>query len=263
MASLDMTKWMSELPPELTAKPLVNLIIPGSHDSFTKTLDKDGPIANDRPDWFRFIQWLPGIKSIIYRWTLTQHLSTIEQLEQGVRYFDFRLSRPPHDLTAIKVLHGLYGSGIGLIFADIFVYLQQHPRESGYQVIAFYKEDEFVEEHCVLWPSAAIQSPWADTDTPKKLIAYLQEQLMKRSLGDDITFFNTQGILTPQISDAVFHFYSSLETDLATPTTQRLVYWLRDSLPLLKSRYNIVFCDFVEKYDFCRSVVQLNFNSKR
>uniref|UniRef100_A0A914WEZ9 Phosphatidylinositol-specific phospholipase C X domain-containing protein n=1 Tax=Plectus sambesii TaxID=2011161 RepID=A0A914WEZ9_9BILA len=310
MGSLDMANWMTNLPAEFTAKPLLNLIIPGSHDSFTFSLDKDGPIANSEPAWMQNIDWLPGFKGIVYRWSVTQKYTTTEQLDNGVRYFDFRLSRPDNEDT-IKVVHGFYGSEIGPILADMVAWLQQHPREvvffdfnhfynfdsdthkmltdaligmlgpkmcparrprdvnlnqmwqSGYQVLAFYDDDESVADHPQLWPDDQMQSPWANTDTPKQLVAYLQDQLMKRPLGDNATFFNTQGILTPQTSDVLLHFYSSLEAYLATPTTQRLVYWLRDFLPFLKPRFNIVFCDFVDKFDFCRTVVQLNFSSKR
>lgn len=114
--------------------------------------------------------------------------------------------------------------------------------KNGYQVIAFYIEEKFVHENPFLWPNADMQSPWANADSPKKLIAYLQDQLMKRPMGDnDVTFFNTQGILTPSPMDVVLHFYTSLEDYMSTPTTQRIVYWIRDFLPFLKPRFNVIF----------------------
>jgi len=305
-----MARWMTDLPHEMTVKPLLNLITPGSHDSFTYSLDKDGPIANDQPSWMQNLEWLPGFKSIVYRWSVTQHFTVTQQLEHGIRYFDFRLSRPPPpDDNVLKIVHGLYGSEVDPLLADMVAFLQVHTHEvlfldfnhfynfddtthkvlidklvgmfgpklcparrprdvtldqmwrSGYQVLAFYDDEEQVAQHRMLWPDADMQSPWANTDTPKKLIAYLQDKLMQRPLGDNATFFNTQGILTETTSDVILHFYSSLEAYLATPTTHRLVYWLRDFLPFLKPRFNIVFCDFVDKFDFCRTVVQLNFSN--
>lgn len=256
------------------------------------------------------LSWLPGFKGIVYRWSVTQHYHTLEQLDNGIRYFDFRLSRPPDEDT-IKVVHGLYGSEVGPILADMVDWLEKHPREvvffdfnhlynfdasthkklidmltgllgrkmcpkkrprdvtldqmrqGGYQVIVFYTEELQVAKNPLLWSDDDMISPWANTDTPKKLIAYLQDQLMQRPLGDNATFFNTQGILTPQTSDVLFHFYSSLEDYLATPTTHRIVYWLHDFLPYIRPRLNVVFADFVDKFDFCRTVIQLNFRMKR
>ena len=87
--------WMGNLPPSVKCRPMCRLAIPGSHNSFTYSIDKDSPVG---PDHDRRLQnfanrckWLT--RPFIFRWAVCQRLSVTGQLELGVRYLDFRLCR--------------------------------------------------------------------------------------------------------------------------------------------------------------------------
>ncbi len=94
-ARLSTPDWMGNLPSWARARPLSRLAIPGSHNSFTYSIDKDSPLGPDHsPRLVNFANrcsWLT--KPVIYRWAVCQKISVTGQLELGVRYFDLRLCK--------------------------------------------------------------------------------------------------------------------------------------------------------------------------
>lgn len=129
---------MGQLTDEIRNRPLSRLAIPGSHNSFTYSLDKKSPVGPDEPGLMQSLAKIfgPLAKSIIYRWAVCQKLDGLAQLNLGVRYFDFRLSkvaavkRSKNDKDKeIKILHALYGSPVVEIFKQIQSFLEDHPKE--------------------------------------------------------------------------------------------------------------------------------------
>ncbi|XP_060688860.1 PI-PLC X domain-containing protein 2 isoform X1 [Hemiscyllium ocellatum] len=123
--------WMGSLPPALSALPLANLAVPGSHDSFSFWIDEKSPVGPDQPV---VVRHMAGIfrsfwKKMMKRWSVTQSLTFREQLEAGIRYFDLRVSTKPGDSEELYFIHGLYGSKVhdGLIEIDDF--LTAHTKE--------------------------------------------------------------------------------------------------------------------------------------
>uniref|UniRef100_A0A8R1TTH7 C-CAP/cofactor C-like domain-containing protein n=1 Tax=Onchocerca volvulus TaxID=6282 RepID=A0A8R1TTH7_ONCVO len=122
--------WMSNLPEEVTRKPLVCLAIPGSHDSFTHLLFDKYPVANDEGRFIREIGRFRLVRRFIRRWAITQRFSVTKQLYAGVRYFDIRLTIPlSTKLNGVRVLHALYGDCIEQLLLYINIFLDAHPRE--------------------------------------------------------------------------------------------------------------------------------------
>ncbi|XP_017494293.1 PREDICTED: PI-PLC X domain-containing protein 3 [Rhagoletis zephyria] len=82
-------QWMTSLPIVLRSLPVINLAIPGSHDSMSygiKSGAKPAPDAEKSTIWLNFcFPWF------VRRWAKTQSSSVLEQLGLGVRYFDLRV----------------------------------------------------------------------------------------------------------------------------------------------------------------------------
>lgn len=91
--------WMSD--PAVRSSRLCDLTLPGTHDSATAALDfsKTKDIWTERGTGRLFLMTLVGwmasipfIGGIIKKWATTQERSIKEQLESGVRAFDFRVA---------------------------------------------------------------------------------------------------------------------------------------------------------------------------
>lgn len=124
--------WMGNLSHEIADKPIHALAIPGSHDSFSYSITRTSPVAPE-DDNLSFINKLPscmqGIaKRIVYRWSYTQRINATQQLQRGVRYFDFRVSPKP-DTGEVCLVHGLYGMSVYDALKEINEFLATHPKE--------------------------------------------------------------------------------------------------------------------------------------
>lgn len=139
----DRSDWMTFLPTNLAERPLTEIAIPGSHDSFTALLDPDGPIGptDGLEEPFReainiihsLLQAFPGqstpaSKKIIYNWGVTQSLTLSDQLKAGIRYFDFRIATKDGS-TGTHLIHTLYAQSTRGAFMEINTFLDKHPKE--------------------------------------------------------------------------------------------------------------------------------------
>ncbi|CAH2221461.1 PI-PLC X domain-containing 2 [Pelobates cultripes] len=122
--------WMAALPPSLSALPLANLAIPGSHDSFSFWVDEKSPVAPDQGASIKRLAKISLVKRVMKKWSVTQNLTFKEQLESGIRYFDLRVSSKPEEAGPdIFFIHGLYGIKVWDGLKEINDFLTNHDKE--------------------------------------------------------------------------------------------------------------------------------------
>ena len=87
----DLENWMSKLPVSVRDEvALINLAIPGSHDSGSYGISRKSRLA---PDAEKIIKKLfPFVPCVIRRWSKTQKYSIEEQLKNGIR-FSFNMTQ--------------------------------------------------------------------------------------------------------------------------------------------------------------------------
>ncbi|XP_078574565.1 PI-PLC X domain-containing protein 3-like [Branchiostoma floridae x Branchiostoma japonicum] len=145
-----LANWMADLPPQLYNAPLRNLAIPGTHDSASFYIDRtseispgetgvikllngllrliDDAIDNSNPWFGNFLEQVG--KNVVYNWSVTQGLCFTEQLNNGVRYFDFRVAWKKVDKSDLfYFVHGLHGSQVEAPMQEIADWLASHPKE--------------------------------------------------------------------------------------------------------------------------------------
>ncbi|KAM5180364.1 PI-PLC X domain-containing protein 1 [Mantella aurantiaca] len=126
-------QWMSQLSEKLWDIPLYDLSIPGSHDTMTYCLDRHSPIDPDLPKLLLFLgKYVPCItRNIILRWTMTQTLTVVQQLDTGIRYLDLRIAhRPDIPSPNLYFVHGLYTSvTVEEILNEISDWMTKNPKE--------------------------------------------------------------------------------------------------------------------------------------
>lgn len=80
----DLEHWMSNLSPSIRAHvPLINLAIPGSHDSCSYGIRRGSQLAPDAEEAIRKV--FPFAPCIVRRWSKTQKYTMIDQLNNGIR----------------------------------------------------------------------------------------------------------------------------------------------------------------------------------
>ncbi|XP_067625687.1 PI-PLC X domain-containing protein 2-like [Eurosta solidaginis] len=117
-------QWMTSLPNLLHSVPIINLAIPGSHDSMTygiKSGAEPAPDAENPTKWLNFcFPWF------VRRWAKTQSASVLEQLRLGIRYFDLRLCQKNNKFF---FAHGLFAMEIFEPLTELKQYLLSNKGE--------------------------------------------------------------------------------------------------------------------------------------
>jgi len=128
--SSSFSDWMADLPVHAHHKPFNQLSIPGSHDSCTASLDRDGGLHPDAPELYRDVLRVLGswAKTVALRWSQTQDRTFEDQLDIGIRYFDLRISVRP-GFQELFLVHGFYGESVGHCLTTISSWLDSHPKE--------------------------------------------------------------------------------------------------------------------------------------
>lgn len=81
-------RWMKAHP----HKSFCELVIPGTHNSYSDTIDWSSNLKTKYTSRLHFLYRLPCLPCLISPWVKCQDLSIYDQLKIGVRYFDLRLS---------------------------------------------------------------------------------------------------------------------------------------------------------------------------
>ncbi|KRT82433.1 hypothetical protein AMK59_4592, partial [Oryctes borbonicus] len=126
---MHLESWMTDLPKQLKAVPLIHLAIPGSHDSFTSTIKSTSKISPDAGSLLENLKWLgPLLGYVVKRWVRTQEYDVAKQLQAGIRYFDLRISTK-EGTEQLFFVHGQYSVDVVSVLNDIENFLDSHSQE--------------------------------------------------------------------------------------------------------------------------------------
>ncbi|XP_075056176.1 PI-PLC X domain-containing protein 1 isoform X2 [Mixophyes fleayi] len=242
-------EWMSQLSEKLWDIPLYNLSLPGSHDSMTYCLDKTSTIDDSLPKLLLVLEkYVPCItRSIILRWSTTQNLSVVGQMDAGIRYLDFRIGERPNVPSDLYFVHGFYTS----------VTVEEQPTlrnmwKQGYQVIVSY-DNPIAMKYEYLWSS--IPYWWANTTNKRSLIHFLES---KKHKGRPDDFFVAGLNLTENASYILKHPFGSMKR-LTLPKLPFLNNWVQKQHPgVSRDALNIIAEDLIGSDNFVSAVIHLN-----
>ncbi|MCM3748838.1 peptidase inhibitor family I36 protein [Paenibacillus pasadenensis] len=134
--------WMEQVDqanPEFKHKTIRDILLPGTHDTGTGTMNSGSTLA---PDAANLLPWLGSIPAdLLNKFSLdkskTQNMNVQGQLNAGIRYLDLRvgpymyrdgmyLVTDPNDL---RTMHFLYSEKVSDILGSVKSFLDQNPKE--------------------------------------------------------------------------------------------------------------------------------------
>ena len=94
--------WMNNMTDNLKSIPINKLIIPGTHNSAINTLDFSVKSETNKKIllYGQKTSFFYPINNILKRWTITQEKTIHDQLLNGIRYFDIRISYLNNEIFA-------------------------------------------------------------------------------------------------------------------------------------------------------------------
>ncbi|KAK7881334.1 hypothetical protein WMY93_029743 [Mugilogobius chulae] len=278
--------WMGSLPSKLSAMPLKHLAVPGSHDSFTYWVDVSAPVGPDQKIYVKYLATMFSVvaKKVMVKWSMTQNLTFMEQLDAGIRYFDLRVSAKPGEPgNEIYFIHGLFGHKVRDGLLEINSFLSKHKKEVVFLIFNHYYAMN-AEHHCcgerhiglslgqeisgysvlpscfraecpcfVAWKQDP--APWANTTEPNKLMQFLDTTLKERKTQG--SFHVSQAILTPRVNTIARGLVWGLRYYLVEKNLPTIMSWVEAQKPGVGG-VNIITSDFVDLTDFANIVIKLN-----
>ncbi len=122
---------MRDLPDSIKSRPLNQIHLPGSHDSaaYYFNLSATPSLKTPMMNWaINIARREPIIAGLIQRTTLTQKLTLMQQLEQGVRALDLRIFYN-QALKAFYLAHSIASIPLDSALEQIQAFLKVHPTE--------------------------------------------------------------------------------------------------------------------------------------
>jgi hypothetical protein len=111
----NLNSWMTDMYDQLKSKPINNIIMPGTHDSGTYQFDINGSTIwnNSIVNNVKLVRNWPCVKSMIINWSKCHNGTIYDQLCNGIRTFDFRVSYDStnnifyitHTFTCVKMIN--------------------------------------------------------------------------------------------------------------------------------------------------------------
>lgn len=123
---IDPENWMSQLPEDMLDSPIAAIAVPGSHNSFTSSLDRTSEIGPDADEAVKVLG--PLAKGAVYSWSVTQSLDLKSQLLHGIRYLDLRVTTK-RGTTDIYFVHTLFGSKVADAMDKVLEFVNSHKKE--------------------------------------------------------------------------------------------------------------------------------------
>lgn len=126
--------WMAENGALLGKKQLNQIVLPGAHDAGTYAI-KEAKSSNVRlgggeglnsPD-NKPLKQLLSFGSTFSNWAKTQERTTLEMLNDGIRYFDIRICVDSKGV--FMTCHGMYGASLESILDDVKTFTEKNPKE--------------------------------------------------------------------------------------------------------------------------------------
>ncbi|XP_063700675.1 PI-PLC X domain-containing protein 3 [Culicoides brevitarsis] len=268
----DLENWMQNLNAEVKrCIPLINLAIPGSHDSMSYGINRKSKPAPDAEKSMVYVYkfFLP---CVVRRWARTQKLCTTEQLKSGIRFLDLRVSKKGSEYYFV---HGLYCEEVETPLEEMRNFLDDHPDEfiilDCQHFYDFTPEDhlrfmqilektfgtriyerkgtllELTLDHAVTQRKQVLivyremrhvsGKFWYSADWPTPWPNTVNFEKLVNFLDDTLeqraptTGFTSQIVLTPDAKYIVPRFLFSLKSRLAKPLLKKIKHWLQEQQP--------------------------------
>lgn len=115
-----LTGWVSELYSNHPQTRLVDLVLPGTHDSGSYAITSSSPPAPGAPEVYS------KFSRVTAAWAKTQDKTLEQQLNDGVRYLDLRVAKHEDRLVLV---HGLVSCTLREALEGVHRFARAHPRE--------------------------------------------------------------------------------------------------------------------------------------
>ncbi len=116
--------------PGFAETPLSDIAIPGAHDAGTFNLDASDFDTQSGSSCTSYDPIFPRVAELVKRWSEAQNIDFTSQLEDGIRYLDFRLAYTGNATQGWRIVHTQFSNdSLRDDLSDIAAWARSHPTE--------------------------------------------------------------------------------------------------------------------------------------
>ncbi|XGW30586.1 hypothetical protein V3C99_009501, partial [Haemonchus contortus] len=196
-----------------------------------------------------------GLYGITLRDCLKQVADFLNENDKEVILFDmnhvYDINIAEFTIIRQEILETFGKSWLCPYTEDINTVTLDYMWKSGYRAIVFCTFKSSDPTGFLCWPWTTISSPWPNTSNINTLIQTLKNGLesrpMSKSEKESLRFFVSQGVITPQDSDVILRWFSSLQ-EFSKDVTPTVLQWMSELSEEIKQKINIVLLDYIDDH---------------
>jgi hypothetical protein len=200
---------------------LSDIAIPGAHDSGTFNLDATDFDKQSGSSCTSYIPLFSGVSALVKRWSEAQNIDFTRQLDDGVRYFDFRLAFTGNPGQGWRIVHTQFSSDpLTEDLSSIASWAKAHPTEVVIIDVQHlcYDNSPTPADDRALWSDFSVLAPVV-FDPPTGISvanATLRDITSQQGGGHNVVLMLPDSVFQPDVLSTVDHVRA---TFVATPGT--------------------------------------------
>lgn len=229
---------------------LSDIAIPGAHDSGTFNLDATDFDKQSGSSCTSYIPLFSSVSALVKRWSEAQNIDFTRQLDDGVRYFDFRLAFTGNAQQGWRVVHTQFSSDpLTEDLSSIASWAKAHPTEVVIIDVQHlcYDNSPSAADDRTLWSDFSVLSPVAFDPSAGTSVAAstLHDITTQRGGGHNVVLMLPSSVLQPEVLSKVDHVDATFvttpgtaATSGVTPSIPEAYAWASTVSPASASQYD-------------------------
>ncbi len=218
--------------PGFADAPLSDIAIPGAHDAGTFNLDASDFDTQSGSSCTSYNPIFPRVAGLVKRWSEAQNIDFTSQLDDGVRYLDFRLAYTGNPVQGWRIVHTQFSNdSLRDDLSSIATWASSHPTEVVVIDVQHlcYDNSPSTADDLDLWSDFSVLSP-VNFDPAGKSVAdtTLGEITSDQGGGHNVVLMLPTSVLQPAALSSVDHVYA---TFVSSPGAGGTAYEPAPSVP--------------------------------
>ena len=196
---------------------LSEIAIPGAHDSGTFNLDATDFDKQSGSSCTSYIPLFSSVSALVKRWSEAQNIDFTRQLDEGVRYFDFRLAFTGSSAQGWRIVHTQFSSdSLSEDLSSIASWAKSHPTEVVIIDVQHlcYDNSPTSNDDRALWSDFSVLAPVVFDPISGTSVAAstLRAITSQRGGGHNVVLMLPSSVLEPDVLSKVDHVDATFVT---------------------------------------------------
>ena len=211
--------------PGFADTPLSDIAIPGAHDAGTFNLDASDFDTQSGSSCTSYNPIFPKVAGLVKRWSEAQNIDFTNQLDDGVRYLDFRVAYTGNAAQGWRIVHTQFSNdSLRGDLSSIATWAKSHPTEVVVIDVQHlcYDNSPTTADDLDLWSDFSVLSPVNFDPAGKSVADTTLGEITSDHGGHNVVLMLPSSVLQPAALRSIDHVYATFVTSPGAGGTARV-----------------------------------------